>query len=188
MKNGPRPRPIVPLGRAALPDGPELAIVTTYRCREEVGGASVAWEWHFLEDGSLLERLAEGWRRYDRHLELPPGSERHLALTAEDGALLRFERRVRRRAIGRWPVRVTIDGVEYRLVATGTAAVERAGAEPPLGAWRTFGADPTDNVYFALEAERDPDVLGRGIWTTGVALSLGRAVDGVVLRDAPTGP
>jgi hypothetical protein len=156
--------------------GTERTLVTVLRGAEELGGRRTEWVWAFLDDGGLLEVAPRGWRLYGSHRVLLPGSEPYLQLAAPDGALTRFERRVRAGRDRTEPTLLTLGGREYRLLATGNAAVARDGPPPTLGAWSALGDDPVENVYFVLaDAETGEEVLG--LWTRAVCLSFGRTLE-----------
>lgn len=155
--------------------GVERTVATVLRGWEEVGGRRTEWVWAFLDDGGLLEVAPRGWRLYTSHRVLLPGAEGYLQLAAPDGALARFERRVRAGRDEAEPTVVTLGGREYRVVATGNANVARDGPPPALGAWSGLGDDAGENVYFVLaDVETGEEVLG--LWTRAVCLSFGRAL------------
>lgn len=125
-----------------------------------------------------------------------------MELVAQDGALVRFEERVR---AGTWqarPVWLTVGGRRWRITSTGTVTAQRLGPAPS-SAWsqlqvgRPGGAlapvasalgggpggtlpvpirpevtDAEQDVYFTLDGQSD--ALGLGIWMTDVCLSFGR--------------
>jgi len=145
--------------------------ITTLRCRESVGGHMVEWTWSFDDDGSLLEDAPRGRQRYTRHRVYERASIVYQQLVAQDGALNRFEARVRAGVVEREPTYVTIEGREYRVRATGNVeVVERAGPSPALAAWSGLGDDPEENVYFLLEAVED-GAPALGLWTRALCLS-----------------
>lgn len=152
-------------------------VKTVFLCRETVGERSYEWRWMFLDDGSLLEVSPDGYFRYRRHRLLKQGSGAYEALVAQDGALVRFEERVRSGTVGRRPVHVTIDGKEYRITSTGTVGVRRLGDEPELLPWRSFSSTSEDNVYFGLVETEDEANCALGLWTAHVSLSFGRELE-----------
>jgi hypothetical protein len=149
-------------------------VKTTFVCEETVDGNATSWHWTFVDDGSLLEASPDGYFWYKSHQIAKQGSELYEELVAQDGALVRFEERVRAGESGRRPVHVTIDGQEYRLTSTGTVRVQRAGAEPELMPWRSFDQNPDENVYFGLVQTADEANVMLGLWTTHVCLSSGK--------------
>jgi hypothetical protein len=179
------PAPPIPFD-AALPGdvavlGPagRAGVAAVYRCRETVGGETVEWAWLALEDGRLLEVAPRGCALYDPPIALAKGSARYHDLVAQDGALVRFEERVR---AGTWedrPVRLTFEGRRWRVTATGTVAARRLGGPPPT-CWGQLGelAEPEradePPVYFTLARTSDPDAWGLGLWATDVCLAFGR--------------
>lgn len=166
------PGDAVRIGEAA-----PVEVVSVFVCKELLGGVLTQWRWVFLADGSLLELAPRGTYLYDRHEVLEPGTPRYEELAAQDGALVRFERLVRRGEAGRRQVRVTIHGREYRVAYTGTVTALRLGTEPAPAPWRAFRDDPDANVYFGLVATDDEREVVAGLWTEGVCLSFGRRLE-----------
>ncbi len=146
---------------------------TVFACREGMGDQTTEWRWMFLDDGSLIETSPDGFYRYRQHLVLRQGSALYEELVAQDGALVRFEARVREGTSARRPVHVTIDGLEYRVASTGTAEMERRGPEPDLLPWKSISRDPSKNVYFGLVNAEDEDRVILGLWTAHICLSTG---------------
>jgi hypothetical protein len=104
---------------------------------------------------------------------LKRGSGPFLALVAQDGALVRFEERVR---AGTWedrPVHLTYNRRRWRATSTGTVTAHRLG-KAPSGDWGQLGRRQEPDVYFTLAAVTDADALGLGIWATDVCLAFGR--------------
>ena len=167
---------------AALPgDGVRLpaerggarTIETVFLCTETIEGQVTEWRWIFLDDGSLLESAPKGLFLYNRHEGIGRGTRRAQELVAQDGALVRFEARVRAGTWSQRPIHVTMDGVRYRVAYTGTVSAQRLGAEPSLAPWRSFQADPSKNVFFGLTAVGGERRVVLGLWTDEVALSFG---------------
>jgi hypothetical protein len=149
-----------------------LRVESELRCEEVVSGRVTAWRWLFLEDGSLLEEAPRGTSRYKAHRVFDRAHTVYQQLVAQDGALNRFEARVRTGTVEKEPTYVTLEGREYLVKATGTArVVERIGRPPTLASWSSLDdADPAENVYFVLE--RVEDKVGvLGLWTRVVCLS-----------------
>lgn len=161
-----------PGGRTRL-GGRVRTLATVLRVHEQVGGQRTEWLWAFAEDGALLEAAPRGRFVYEAHRVLGPSSEPYLQLAAPDGALARFERRVRAGKVELEPTFVTLGGREYRLVATGNAVVERDGPPPALAAWSALGDDPGENVYF-LMVDTSDGTPALGLWTRVVCVSTGR--------------
>ena len=147
-----------------------LRIETELRCSETVSGRVVEWRWSFLEDGSLLEEAPRGTTRYRAHRVFERGHSVYQQLVAQDGALNRFEARVRKGMVEEEPTYVTLEGREYLVKATGTAKVERIGPAPALAGWSTLDDDPQENVYFVLERAEDKAAV-LGVWTRALCLS-----------------
>src|SRR5579884_2016976 len=151
-----------------------LVVKTVFICREVVDDEPATWNWLFLDDGSLLETSPDGYFWYRRHQVQNQGTSVYEELVAQDGALVRFEERVRAGSSGRRPVHVTLYGKEYRISSTGTVSVQRLGEQPKLSPWQSFSSNPDDNVYFGLVETADESSVGLGLWTQHVCLSFGR--------------
>lgn len=160
-------------------DAVEVWLESTYLvrsvfvCRERLDERVTEWRWFFLDDGSLIEASPDGFYRYREHNVVHQGSALYEELVAQDGALVRFEARVREGASARRPVHVTIDGVEYRVASTGTAEMEHRGDEPDLLPWKSISRQPSGNVYFGLVNTEDEDRVILGLWTAHICLSTG---------------
>jgi hypothetical protein len=156
-------------------------VKTVYLCEEEVGGQTYEWRWIFLDDGSLIEVSPDGYFRYREHRLLKQGTSEYESIVAQDGALVRFEERVRAGDSGRRPVHVSLDGSEgskeYTIASTGTVKVRRLGDEPALGPWQALNDDPGQNVYFGMIETADESNVALGLWTAHVSLSFGKALD-----------
>ena len=148
-----------------------------YDCSEVMGGQTTSWRWVFLDDGTLLEHSLDGDWHYTDHQIVNQGSALYEELLAEDGALLRFEERVRAQSSGRQPVYVMLREKRYRITSTGTMAVRRKGSPPSLQPWQAFASNPKDNVYFGLINPDDENDGVLGIWTGHVCLSYGQALE-----------
>lgn len=178
----PEQRPaVLPGDRVALEPAGSRRVKTVLLCRELIHDQATEWRWVWLDDGSLLELAPKGCAWYRRHLVLMPATALYESLVAQDGALVRFERRVRAGTSARRPIRVSIDGAPHVVKYTGTAAVQRFGEEPELAPWRSFGDGTEQNVYFGLAAPDGHEVV-LGLWTGGVCLSFGQAVAPANLR------
>lgn len=160
-----------------LARGESRTIETVLLCSETIAGETTQWRWIFLDDRSLLESAPKGSVLYAAHRVLGHATRRYRELVAQDGALVRFEARVRAGTWARRPVQLTVDGTRYRIAYTGTVAAQRLGAEPPCIPWRALRPDPAKNVYFGLaSADGRPDVV-LGLWTDDVCLSFGRPLN-----------
>jgi hypothetical protein len=131
----------------------------------------------FLDDGSLVEVSPDGFYRYRDHDILRQGTDQYEEIVAQDGALVRFEERVRSGTSGRRPVHVTLGDRTFRITSTGTVAVERLGAEPDIVPWASFSPVEDENVYFGLAEVDVEDSFGLGLWTAHVSVCLGREFD-----------
>jgi hypothetical protein len=144
---------------------------------ETVADRGYHWTWIFLDDGTLLEISPDGTFRYREHEVVKQGSGQYEEITAQDGALVRFERHVREGTSGRRPVEIAIGDQQYRIASTGTVSVQRLGQEPELLPWRSFSPAEEQNVYFGLVNVEDEDRVGLGLWTAHVCLSFGTEFD-----------
>lgn len=150
---------------------------TVFRCYESLDTGAIEWRWMFLDDGSLVEVSPDGYFRYREHRILNQGTPMYEELVAQDGALVRFEERVREGTSGRRPVHVTIDDKQYRITCTGTVRADRLGSEPEPIPWQRFNVDPSENVYFGMVDIEDEDDAVLGLWTAHVCLSFGRTFE-----------
>src|SRR5262249_18451440 len=153
-----------------------LVVRTTFLCEETVDDRAYHWRWMFLDDGSLLEVSPDGYYLYREHRLVKQGTDLYEQLVAQDGALVRFEERVRAGESGRRPVHVSLDGTEYRLTGTGTTRVQRLGPDPSPIPWQSFSTKPDENVYFGLVQTADESQVALGLWTVHVCLSFGRGL------------
>jgi hypothetical protein len=167
-------------------------VETVYLCSEPNGpsvpgsddggtaGDVTRWSWIVLSDGRLLEIAPRGCAIYGPPQLLTRGSGPFLELVAQDGALIRFEERVR---AGTWqarPVRLTLDHRRWRVTSTGTVTPSRLGATP-MSAWGQLDRSPNlspspvePDVYFTLAGLADAEVLGLGLWAQDICLAFGR--------------
>lgn len=153
-------------------------VTTRLDCRETVGNETYNWTWWFLDDQSILEVSADGQFHYARHEIAHQGASLYQTLVAQDGALVRFEERVRDETVARRPVHVTIGETEYRIASTGTfTVVSRLGEQPKPVPWQGIGNRAEDNVYFSLVQSDDENAVILGIWTNHVCLSFGTSID-----------
>jgi hypothetical protein len=184
-----------------LPSGDRGAVQTVYLCSEPSGDELTRWTWVVLADGRLLEIAPRGCALYDPPRVLVRGSGPFLELAAQDGALVRFEERVR---AGTWearPIRLTLGERRWRLTSTGTVTSQRLGPvpksawsqlrtpHPPTRCAARTSASPTSSpargrggaelpeeqdVYFTVAGLTDADALGLGLWATDIVLAFGR--------------
>ena len=157
-------------------EGPRL-VKTLLSCREEYEGHAYEWIWTFLDDGSLVEASPDGYFRYREHELIKQGTGAYEELVAQDGALVRFEERVREGSSADRPVEFTLDDHTYRITSSGIVSVGRLGDEPALLPWQSFGGDPKNNVYFGLEDASDDARVGLGLWTAHVCISVGKSLE-----------
>jgi hypothetical protein len=166
---------LLPGDRIVFADGSDRALSGVYACAETIAATTTVWRWLFLDDGSLLESAPRGLFRYPRQVEYTPGTSLFEELLAQDGALVRFEARVRAGTLEQRPIHLTLEGQRFRLQATGNVTARLFGTAPELPAWQRLAADPAQNVYFLLRAvEGDAVVLG--LWTDSLGLSYGAPI------------
>ncbi|MEA2638715.1 MAG: hypothetical protein QOF51_109 [Chloroflexota bacterium] len=158
-------------------DEGSLIVKTVFTCHETIDGHTYEWHWMFLDDGSLLEVSPDGYFRYKEHRILQQGSAEYEEMVAQDGALVRFEERVRNGESGRRPVEVTVGEQTFRIASTGTVVAGRIGPEPELLPWSSFSNRQEDNVYFGLVDPEDEEHVAVGLWTAHVCISIGREFD-----------
>ena len=175
----------------ALPGDKKALVETVYLCSEPAivhGDDPTRWSWIVLDGGRLLEVAPRGCALYEPPSVLARGSGAFLDLVAQDGALVRFEERVR---AGTWearPVRLTLEQRRWRVTSTGIVTARRLGPVPAVG-WgqlRTVGlvespcparmgeVAPEPDVYFTLAGLPGGDALGLGLWAQDICLAFGR--------------
>lgn len=129
----------VPGDVVALPGGDAVPAATVYLCAETADRAATRWTWVVLADGRLLEVAPRGCALYGPAVLLGRGGGEYLALVAQDGALVRFEERVRAGVWEARPVRLNLEQRRWRVTSTGTVVARRLGPVPTNG-WRQLGA------------------------------------------------
>jgi hypothetical protein len=160
-------------------------VKTVYLCEEEVDDRTYEWRWIFLDDGSLIEVSPDGYFRYRQHRLIKQGTSEYEAIVAQDGALVRFEERVRAGDSGRRPVQLSLTAAEepaeeakpYTITSTGTVKIRRLGDQPALIPWQSLSDDPKQNVYFGLIQSEDEASVALGLWTAHVSLSFGKELE-----------
>ncbi len=169
----------VPGDVVLLPGDARGTVEAVYLCAEssvEDGRDQVTrWSWIVLSDGRLLEVAPRGSALYDPPAVLRRGSGPFLDLVAQDGALVRFEERVR---AGSWearPVRLTFGRRRWRATSTGTVTAHRLGKRPSSG-WEQVG-DATD-AGFTAHAPSGREGTGSHADTFETAWVTGGAGDG----------
>lgn len=180
-----------------FPNAARGTVQTVYLCAESNGVDLIRWSWIVLDDGRLLEIAPRGCALYDPPTTLVRGNGPFLELAAQDGALVRFEERVRAGDWQKRPVRLSLGGRRWRISSTGTLTARRLGPVPEsvwgqlrterpqastaAEAWSGAGIEPAAedrDVYFTLlgQAGKQPerDALGLGVWMTDIGLAFGR--------------
>lgn len=165
----------LPGDTVSLPDDERGRVETVYLCAEPSGDDVTRWSWIVLADGRLIEVAPRGCALYEAPRLLARGTGPYLELVAQDGALVRFEERVR---TGTWesrPVRLTLEGRRWRVTSTGTVTAQRLGPAP-ASSWGTSPDQRVEepDVYFTIVGQGDPDALGLGLWARDVCLAFGR--------------
>jgi hypothetical protein len=120
------------------PDDQRGTVATVYLCAETSGEDATRWTWAALADGRLLEVAPRGCALYEPPLVLERGTVSYFGLVAQDGALVRFEERVRAGTWATRPVRLTLERRRWRVTSTGTATAQRLGPLP-AGGWGQLG-------------------------------------------------
>lgn len=161
-----------------LPGESSQSIAAIYRCAEELAGQVTEWLWLFLADRTLVEVAPRGAAVYREHRVIERGSAVFEELAAQDGLLVRFEKRVRAGEAASRSVHVTLDGQRYRVAFTGNVRAQLLGQPPPLSAWQALGSNVEQNVYFGLVETTPEPAWVLGLWTGDVCLSFGRPVPG----------
>jgi hypothetical protein len=174
-------------------------VETVYLCSESNGVELIRWSWIVLADGRLLEIAPRGCTLYDLPTLVKHGSGAFLELAAQDGALVRFEERVRAGVWQARPVRLALGGRRWKLTSTGTVTAQRLGPAPASG-WgrlRVGGTAPMvrhlemesgeQDVYFTF-AERtgeqaagglESGSLGLGVWMNDIYYAFGRRLGSI---------
>ncbi|MCC7370637.1 MAG: hypothetical protein IT306_19610 [Chloroflexi bacterium] len=169
--------------RRAAESETDATVQTIYLCSEPEGERLVRWTWIILDDGRLLEIAPRGCALYDPPTVLRRGSGPFMELAAQDGALVRFEERVRAGVWEARPVRLTLDRRSWRLTATGTVAAQRLGPRP-ASAWGQLRTSMMGHRRAATAAPR-PWNIETGRTGTGLATAAedGPAEDGPAEQD-----
>ena len=124
----------LPSDTVSMPKCDSGTVETVYLCAEPSGTDTTRWSWIVLTDGRLLEVAPRGCALYEAPDLLARGTGPFLELAAQDGALVRFEERVRAGTWAARPVRLMLDGHHWRLTSTGTVTAQRLGPAP-ASAW-----------------------------------------------------
>jgi hypothetical protein len=155
-------------------DGEDTIVECVLQCEEQLGARRTQWRWNLLRGGRMLETAPDGNVLYTSSEVFHQGTAQFEQLTgdpANGGVLKTFEARVRAGTVGSNAVSYDYQGKQLRVSSTGTFAATPLGAPPTGEVWRDVASDPSQNVYFELEAP--DDTQGLGIWTTHVLLLLG---------------
>ncbi len=164
-------------------DGEDTVVDCVLACEEQVGARRTRWRWALLRSGRLLETAPDGNVLYTASEVLYQGTPLFEQLTAEPaagGVLKTFEARVRAGTVGTNPVFFDYQGRRFQVRSTGTFRATPQGAPPTGEVWRDIADDPTQNVYFELEAA--DGTQGMGIWTTHILLLVGEPLKASDIR------
>ena len=160
-------------------DGEDAIVDCVLECEEQVGPRRTRWRWNLLRGGRMLETAPDDNVLYTTSEVFHQGSATFEQLTGEPsvgGLLKTFEARVRAGTVGSNPVDFPYQDKAFQVRSTGTFAATPLGPPPTAEVWRDLADDPSQNVYFELEA---PDgTQGLGIWTTHILLLTGDTLKG----------
>jgi hypothetical protein len=155
-------------------DGEDSLVDTVLQCEEQLGTRRTQWRWNILRGGRMLETAPDGNVLYPSSEVLYQGSAPFEQLTGDPsigGVLKTFEARVRAGTVGTNPVYFEYQGKQLQVRSTGTFGATPLGPPPTAEVWRDLADDPSQNVYFELDA---PDgTQGLGVWTTHILMLIG---------------
>ncbi|HLH23982.1 MAG TPA: hypothetical protein VK066_15775 [Chloroflexota bacterium] len=164
-------------------DGEDSIVDTVLQCEEQLGGRRTQWRWNLLRGGRMLETAPDGNVLYTSSEVLYQGSAPFEQLTGDPsvgGVLKTFEARVRAGTAGSNPVFYEHQGKQFQVRSTGTFSARPIGSPPAGEVWRDLSDDPSQNVYFELDA---PDgTQGLGVWTTHILLLIGEPLKTTDIR------
>lgn len=162
-------------------NGSDDAVSGTIVASETVNARSTSWRWAFLDRDRLLEASPEGLTMFGDPEVVHQGTAEFEKFVPPDGVLAVFEQRVRENQIGRNPVMVEHRGRRYIVRSTGTFGARLEGDAVEREVWRDASQDPSQNVYFEMEAASDQEEAGDrevlGIWTSHLVLYYGVPFD-----------
>ncbi len=162
-------------------DGTDDSVHGLVAASEAVNARASSWRWAFLDNDRLLEAAPDGLILFGDPEIIHQGTAEFEKFVPPDGALATFEQRVREGVIGRNPVTLEHRGRHYIIRSTGTFAGELKGDAGEREVWRDIAEDPSQNVYFEMQAAPDQEEAGDrevlGIWTTHLLLYYGVPFD-----------
>lgn len=164
-------------------DGEDAIVDCVLECEERLGARRTRWRWNLLRGGRLLETAPDGNVLYTSSTVLYQGTAPFEELTAEPasgGVLKTFEARVRASTVGSNPVFYEHEGRRFQVRSTGTFAATPLGPPPTAEVWRDLADDPSQNVYFEMDAPDGTQALG--IWTTHILLLVGEPLKTTDIR------
>jgi hypothetical protein len=155
-------------------DGEDTLVDCVLECEENLGARRTRWRWNLLRGGRMLETAPDDNVLYTKSEVAHQGTALFETLAgdpATGGVLKTFEARVRAGTVGSNPMYFTYDGQQFQIRSTGTFGARPLGPPPTAEVWRDLADDPSQNVYFEMDA---PDgTQGLGIWTTHILLLTG---------------
>ena len=164
-------------------DGEDSIVDTVLQCEEQLGTRRTQWRWNLLRGGRMLETAPDGNVLYPSTEVCYQGSAIFEQLTGDPtngGVLKTFEARVRAGTVGSNPVFFEYQGKQLQVRSTGTFGATPLGPPPTAEIWRDLADDPSQNVYFELDA---PDgTQGLGVWTTHILLLVGEPLKQTDIR------
>jgi hypothetical protein len=177
-------------------DVADCIVESVLACSEEINGRVVAWRWNLMDEGRMLETAPDGNVLYTHAMVFHQDSPEFETLVADPeqgGVLKAFEARVQAGTAARNPVLFEQGGRTYRVISTGTFAVQLVGSGttpvlPRAEVWRDVNpARRDENVYFELEPTVEAEDAAQGsivlgIWTTHIALLFGRPLTGADIQ------
>jgi len=169
-------------------DGEDALVETVLECEEQVGARRTRWRWNLLRGGRVLETAPDGNVLYTSSEVFHQGSAPFEALTADPasgGVLKMFEARVRAGTLGSNPVYYEYQGKQLQVRSTGTFSATAIGMPPRGEVWRDIADDPSQNVYFEMDAA--DGTQGLGIWTTHILVLVGEPLRATDIRNIYAG-
>jgi hypothetical protein len=169
-------------------DGEDALVETILDCEEQVGARRTRWRWNLLRGDRMLETAPDGNVLYTSSEVFHQGDPQFDTLTGEPasgGILKTFEARVRAGTVGNNPVYYEHQGRQFQVRSTGTFGATVVGGPPRAEVWRDLADDPSQNVYFEMDAPDGAQALG--IWTTHILLLVGEPLRTTDIRNIYAG-
>jgi hypothetical protein len=190
---GPPPRELTvetlrPGDAVSFWDGEDAVVDCVLECEEQLGARRTQWRWNLLRGGRMLEAAPDGNVLYPSSEVFYQGSAPFEQLTGEaasGGVLKTFEARVRAGTVGANPIFFEYQGRTFQVRSTGTFRATPLGPPPKSEVWRDIADDPSQNVYFEMDAPDGTQALG--IWTTHILLLVGEPLKTTDIRNLYAG-